>query len=201
MAGACSGAGTPANVSAVKWGGSGGTDLTQRGSTLNIGLFGKASQWSLVAPTAASQTLYASWPSNQDETGLGGVSYTGVDQTTPHGTQATATNELAPTVNVTSAAGELVSDVVWHVNPVADTTTITAGASQTARVNIGSIGGAGFESLGMSEEAGSATVTMSWTIDGTTTDSGIIGIPIKPAAAGGSSIVPIVDKHYRHRRA
>ena len=187
VGGACSGAGTPVNPTAVKWGGSSGTDLTQRGATLNIGSFGKAGQWSLVAPATGSATGYVSWGSNQDETAVGFTSYTDVDQTTPHGTQATntGTTDKLPTVDVTSAVGELVTDVCWHVNQAGDTTGITAGAGQTSRVEIDQVGGSSFESLIMSEEAGAATVTMSHTIAATASgvDWGILGIPLKPAGA------------------
>ena len=194
MGGILSGAISPVDPANMKWGGSGGTDLTKRGATVDIGAFVKVSQYSLVAPTAESNTLYGSWGSNQDETAIGGASYTGVDQTTPHGTQASATGNGAnptATVNVNSASGELVVDVVGALQTDGDITTLVAGASQTARVDIDNVGGVAFECFGMSEEAGGATVTMSWDIDttgGGDTEWGIIGIPLKPAgaaAAGG----------------
>ena len=201
MAGVMSGAGTPVSPNAVKWGGSGGTDLTQKGSTLTFETYGRLSQWYLVAPTAESNTLYCSWASNQDETALGGASYTGVDQTTPHGTQATATNDAAsqtPTVNVTSAAGELVVDVAAVLDILGSRTTFVADAGQTERVKIANVGGIAYESFGMSEEAGAASVTMSWTGSGTATEAGsaIIGIPLKPVAVGGTA-VPVFYNHLR----
>lgn len=201
MGGIASGAGSPADPTTMKWGGSGGTALTKRGSTVNIGSFGKASQYSLVAPAAASQTLYGEWPSNQDETVIGGVSYTGVDQVTPHGTQATATgSDATPSVNVSSAAGEVVSDVVFHVDVLGITTGITAGTGQTYRVEIDQVGGGSFESFGMSEEAGAGTVTMSHAIAGPSSpDWGILGIPLKPAAGGAADAVPQVWAQYRRR--
>lgn len=189
MGGIMSGAGTPVNPSGMKWGGSSGTALTQRGSTVNCGSFGKVSQFSLVAPTAASQTLYGNWGSNQDETAIGGVSYTGVDQATPHGTQTTASGTgNTPTVNISSAAGELVSDVVMCLDQAGALTAFAAGAGQTERVKIASVGAAGFEAFGMSEEAGGVTVTMSWSAtvsSGTNDDWAILGIPIKASSGGG----------------
>lgn len=188
MAGVMSGAGTPVSPNAVKWGGSGGTALTQKGSTLSFRTFGRVSQWYLIAPTASSDTLYCSWASNQDETALGGASYTGVDQSTPHGTQATATSDAGsqdPTVNVSSASGELVVDVAAILDENGARTTLTVGASQTARVDIDQVGGAAYESFGMSEEAGAGTVTMSWTGLNSILNVGwgILGVPLKPVSA------------------
>jgi hypothetical protein len=196
MGGIFSGAGTPVDPTSMKWGGSTGTDLTKRGATVDIGLFCKLSQYSLVAPTAGSNTLYGSWGSNQDETAIGGPSYTGVDQTTPHGTQASATGSATDptaTVDVTSASGELVVDVAAG-QAFLGGIGMTAGASQVARVEIDDVGAAGVECFGMSEEAGAATVTMSWAMVGTTMDWGIIGIPLKPATGGGAASVFKVDQ-------
>lgn len=185
-----SGAGTPVDPTSMKWGGSGGTALTKRGSTINVGANVKVSQYSLVAPATGSNTLYGEWPSNQDETAIGGASYTGVDQTTPHGTQATNTgNGVTPqtiTVNVTSATGEMVSDVVATLDTSGALTTLVVGASQTARVDIDAVGGSAFESFGMSDESGAATVTMSWTQNRSPNGDiswGTLGIPLKPAGA------------------
>lgn len=107
--------------SGMKWGGSGGTALTQIGSTLTVGSPGRLSAWRLIAPTAASQTLYGNWAASQDESCIGGVSYTGVDQTTPVGTPATNTGSFAgvtsgnATVNVTTVSGDLVVACFWVV--------------------------------------------------------------------------------------
>ena len=194
IAGAMSGAGTPVAPSAAKWGGSGGTDLTIIGVSTNFATFGHMSQWRLVAPSASTTTLYVSWPSNQDETAIGGASYTGVDQTTPLGTQASATGapiSTAATVDVSSAAGELVVDVVAFLDNSGNITSLTAGAGQTARVDIDLVGGLDFESFGMSEEAGAATVTMSWTGTGTNTGWTIKGVPLKPSG-GAPTCVPML---------
>ncbi len=184
MGGIGSGAGTPVDPSGMKWGGSGGVALTQRGSTVNVGAFVKVSQFSLVAPAASSDTLYGSWPGNQDETVIGGASYTGVDQTVPHGTQATASGSLAAvsTVNVSSASGEVVADVTMFLDLGGNLNTLTEGALQTPRVDIAQVGGAAYEAFGMSDEPGDATITMSWTVNTGTCDWGILGIPLKPAS-------------------
>lgn len=79
----------PADPTNVKWGGAAGTSLTQIGTTLNVGSFGKISAYRLTAPSASNLTLYVDWAAGHDEGMLAGLSYTGVDQTTPEGSLAT----------------------------------------------------------------------------------------------------------------
>src|SRR5688572_18942349 len=64
---AANGDGSPVAPSGVKWGGSGGTALTQDGTTLTIATFLRLARFGLVAPAAASQTLRADWASGQGE--------------------------------------------------------------------------------------------------------------------------------------
>lgn len=167
------------NPSSVKWGGSGGTTLTIVGANTQYAAgtgYGKVSQYYLIAPTAQTSTLYCSWASAPDESYLCGISYTGVHQTSPLGTQATNTgNSTTATVDVGSATGELVVDSMstFALN-------LTPDASQTVRHENDDI--QGYWSGGMSEEAGATTVTMSWAL-GATEQWGIQGVPIKPWAA------------------
>jgi hypothetical protein len=108
------------------------------------------------------------------------ISFTGVHQTTGWaGATGGGGNSSAPTVNITSASGELVLDTV---SGYADVISLTADASQTQRWSnlSGNKGGGG------SHEAGSATVTMSWTL-GAAVKWAIGGCSIKPAAAGGTA--------------
>lgn len=191
VAGAASGAGTPADVSAIKWGGSGGVDLTLIGSHVNLGSFGRASWWRLRAPATGSSTLYAAWASNQDETVLGGVSYTGVRQIPPNGVQVTANTggTATPTVDVTPDATGVVVDAVFALNTNGDISGIAAGAGQTTRVDIDAVGGGAFECFGMSDEvcASGVTTTMSWTVTTATplnTDWAILAVPLREAAGG-----------------
>ena len=116
------GAGTVAAHNAMKWGGSGGTALTQVGTSLNIGANARLSAWRLIAPTAASQTLYGEFAATQDEVAIGGTSYTGVDQTTPLGTAVTNTGTFSGSsgFNATITVTTVVGDVVWAVFWVLD---------------------------------------------------------------------------------
>lgn len=159
------GAGTVAAHSAMKWGGSGGTDLTQIGSSLNVGANGRLSVWRLIAPTAASQTLYGSYAAAQDETMIGGTSYTGVDQTTPVGTSVTNTGTLSGaggnmTVNVTTAVGDVVFAAFFVLDGNGNSPLLTPNGTPagTGRYEIE---GAqlGFEALQMQEVVATGTTT------------------------------------------
>lgn len=137
----------------------------------------------LVAPTAGSTTCTANFGATCTRCAIAVVQYTGVHQTTPRGTAVEAAeNEAGPgaTIDATSASGELVVDVASSVGTVWD-----AHASQTERIDLDDFGST-FRNFGMSEEAGAATVTMSWT--GTAAEfTNIIAVPLKPVAGGGGS--------------
>src|SRR5690348_8551656 len=76
------GAGSPTAPTAVKWGGSGGTSLTQIGTTLTVSAFGRFTVWRLIAPTAQTSTVHVTWSGNQDERLMIAVSVKDADQTT-----------------------------------------------------------------------------------------------------------------------
>jgi hypothetical protein len=115
--------------------------------------------WVLAAPATGANDLVVTMSATTSMNGEG-VSWTGVDQTTPAdgGAEAVGTT-TAVTVDVTSASGDRVIDVVgWYEGTNAD---LTAGGGQTeiyARHNTGPTYGAG------SHENGAGTVTMSWTL-------------------------------------
>ena len=89
-------------------------------------------------------------------------SYSGVDQTTPDDTPVTdAGSDTSVSSVVSSATGDLVIDAACiNGNP-----TITPGGSQTQRANVNQ-GGAGGTMHGASEQAGGASITMSWSWTG-----------------------------------
>ena len=136
--------------------------------------------WILVAPATGAHNVVVTLVGSSGDLLGGSESYVDVHQTTPTGTAATNSNNFsnAPTVDVTSASGELV------VDGVAARSSLTAvGAGQTQRVNL--TGGA--DSVGGSEEAGAATVTMSWTM-AAENPWAIGGVSLKPLAAGGAAV-------------
>lgn len=163
-----SGAGTPTDPTAVKWEGSGGTSMTQIGTTINCGANVKMSLWRLIAPNAASSTVHATWAGNQDERWIIPVAVEDADQATPNGTvaQGTGTN-LSATVNADSVAGDLVLDFLSYLDSAGGGRTCTKDASQTEIQNLGGVQITAFEGAGSSSEtAAGASTTMSWAISG-----------------------------------
>jgi hypothetical protein len=140
----------------------------------------KASGWFLIAPATTAHNIVVSWAASEAEVCAEGISFTGVDQITPLGTAATANAGTGqPTVNVSSASGEIVVDSLKCGQP-----TITEGAGQTLankeeNINFSSSGG-------VSTEAGAGTVTMSWTMGtgGYGDKWAIGGVGVKPVSAG-----------------
>jgi len=189
------GAGTPVAPSAVKWGGSGGTSLSQIGSTVNCGANGKLSLWGLTAPTAQSSTVHVTWGSSQDERVIIAASFSGVDQGTPLGTSnsGTGTNH-APTVAVTSVSGDLVVDGTWFVDSSANSWGLTKDASQTLLQGFGGGVISIYEDAGASSEVASGTsTTMSWTISGSggAPDWGVIGVAVKSGGSGPKRLMTL----------
>ncbi|MFQ5918475.1 MAG: hypothetical protein ACE5I4_00345, partial [Thermoplasmata archaeon] len=129
--------------------------------------------WYLVAPATGTNSVVITHSGANDVVG-GATSWTGVDQSTPFGPTATADGTASPaTVDVTSASNEVVLDVV----AVRNAATMTVGAGQTQRWNLG----VGVMDGGGSSEAGAATVAMSWTLTGTF-EWAIGGASLRPVA-------------------
>lgn len=186
-------ASVPPNYSAMKWDGSAGTALTQKGATLAIGANLKIALASLIAPVTGSKTLYGELSGTTDEFCVGGASVTGAHQTSPLGTAITssATTAASPataTANtVVSASGELVIDIAGATHGTADTLTVAVGAGQTLRWEQESIGT--FSAGTQSTEPGAATVNMTevFTAGGGTIDWGIIAVSIAAAPSGAQA--------------
>lgn len=165
-----SGASSPSDVSAVKWGGSGGTSLTQLGTTATVATNMKVSLWRLIAPTAQTSTVHATWSGTDDERWLVCVAVQDADQTTPNGTVATATggSDLIPTVNATSVSGDLVLDFMSWLDLSGSSKTCSVGAGQTSLQNIGAAAISPYEGAGASwETAAGTSTTMSWSVSAT----------------------------------
>jgi hypothetical protein len=135
--------------------------------------------FTLVAPATGTNTLAITLSGTAFGIRGGGVSFTGVDQSTPTGACATATgNSTTPSVDVSSAVGEIVID---HV-VMANAGSLAAHASQDEEYN-GS-DGSGNADMGSSTEAGAPTTTMSW-LSGSGAWA-INGFGVKPVAAAAS---------------
>ena len=180
-----SGAGSPVDPVSCKWGGSGGTAMTKVGTTLTFGTYWKATPYELVAPAAGTNTLYVDYGTNQDETGVIGVLYTGVDQTTPRGTVGTGYNDNSHLMSATctTVAGDTVVGGIFIGTNLAGYT-----SSQTVRQSWAEIA-AGYELASVGDKTASGTST---TVNWSTTYSapwGAFAIPLKEAA-GGTTITP-----------
>jgi|GEM_PF-2380773 len=143
----------------------------------------------LVAPTGGANTVSVTLSGTANAVICGASSYTGVDQTTPLGTAATATGtSVTPSVNVTSATNELVVDVM----AATVISTPSADASQTSRYATFVSAGSKSTGSGSSDEAGASSVTMSWSIS--SAPWAIIGVPMKPAITNTTpTITDIID--------
>ena len=148
----------------------------------------KAAFWYLVnPPIATGDIIFTAGSSSAGDIVIGAATYTGVDGNIPFGSASTATGtSTTASVAVTSAANELVVDVV-----AANNASLTVGASQTERWNTAatsSVRGA------HSQEAGAASVTMSWTV-GSSVAWATIGAPLKQATTtGGQQFIFVADE-------
>lgn len=129
--------------------------------------------YKLLAPTETTADVVVSFSASATFANAGVMYITGVDQTTPHGTAAIGAGEsgTTATATVTTAAGELVVDVVF-----VGATAVTVGANQTSRWEIDST-----RSAGGSTQDGADGGVMTWTL--ASDDWAIAAVPLKPVSA------------------
>jgi len=143
--------------------------------------------WYLIAPPAVTGNVVVTMNS-ATAVSAGCVSYTGVDQGSPHGTPVTAKGD-SNTVSVAVVADSALDVVLDATSIRTGTTTITAGAGQTERVEEQSAAGVGNTTLGMSSEAAAvppASTTMTWAVDDATSKAWTT----ITVALHGSAIIP-----------
>jgi hypothetical protein len=164
-------------ISSLTIGGSAGTNID--GQTYN-GTDHRIELWKRKGVSTGSNSVVANFSGTPNSITMRVSSYCGVDQTTETGTAAKATQTTDPvTVTASSASGELVVDAAAIGGSAIQT--LTVGAGQTQRANF-------FQDQtnhvhAGSEEAGGASVVMSWTIGDVGAEWAIIAVPLKPAAA------------------
>lgn len=164
-------------VSAVTYNGDAMTVIPS--STVSNGQY-TVTSYGLIAPDLGSNTISVTFTGAVFDFGAGAISWADADQTTPFGTAVTATGTSAtPSVNVSSASGEIVADALVIVHGG----TLTVDGSQSQRYN--AIAG-GFIKYAGSTEAGASTTTMSWS-NSTSQAWAIVGVPVKPVSGGGGS--------------
>jgi hypothetical protein len=171
----------------------GTTGLAQVGSVVASSYAGgfQIAAYRVIAPPTSAVDYVATWGGNVEGPAMTIATYTGVDQTTPivGSTWATAEGEsTGPTITVSSATGELVVAGVAATYPGA---TATADGGQSSRILLNNYDGD--ESVcGISDEAGAASVTLTWTQDSA---KWLVGA-VRLAAASGGSIVPHAMAQY-----
>ena len=168
---------------------SGATGITYNGVALSLlaqaadgGGFVWCELWRLIAPATGANTLSIDGKLAQRVT-TNAISFTGADQTTPEGTPVTAGSTTgSPTLNVSSASGQIVIDGVCIQNDD-NTSTLTAGANQNEENTQSTSNGTSNGIRGScSTEPGGASITMSWTPD-VADNWAQIGVNVIPSAA------------------
>lgn len=166
-----------------------GDALTQKQALSDTANAEQVSWWFMVAPDVATANVVITLAGG-GKIVAAASDYTGVDQTTPTGTAVTASGSsgtLAPTVDASSASGELVLDVGGNPNSAA---IATVGAGQTERLNLTNSGSDPRSNTFASDEAGASTVTMSWDLS-LTRNWALIAVPILPAASSANATVTV----------
>ena len=147
-------------VSSVTYG---GQSLTYVGAA-NLPNNTFADIWYLLAPPAGTANVVVTTAGSQHFM-AGATDYFGVNQTTPLGTLYTATGfSTTPSVTLASAAGQLVVDSLGTHGDAAWITPTGPGQTQLWSQNTGGASGDGLG--GGSDQAGAASVTMSWSEGG-----------------------------------
>lgn len=117
--------------------------------------------WYLVNPDTGTHNVVATHDVSPSDFAAVSVGYRNVHQTTPFGNTGTTGGTSGPmTQNVSSSSDELVIDVLAF--SVTNGVTVGSGQTQRGQQVEGTLWGSA-----MSEEAGAATVTMSWSPVGT----------------------------------
>src|SRR3989344_1369780 len=155
-----------------------GVSLVKSGSVWSGGTIGETVNiWHLVNPPTGTFNIVASFSGAVAPVG-GATSWSGVNQTTPLGTFASAYNTgTLATVNISSAVGEIVQDTVSYSNTA---TNHTVGAGQTPKWSDATTDGGLYAAGAGSIESGASVTTMSWTF-GASYRWAIGAVSIKPA--------------------
>ncbi len=141
----------------------------------------------LVAPSTGGGVVVYTVAATQDELGVGAVAYSGVDQTTPLDTEASANAGAGATsisVNVAGATDDLVADFLYGSGA-----SPTINQSNTSRFTQTGIGGGDTAACG-STKASSGTTTMGWAFSSSTYGTGIVGVNINADAGAGGTANP-----------
>jgi len=151
--------------------------------------------YQLVAPASGTADVVVTFAADMGGgAGVGVITFTGVNQTTPLGTFVSASGDstTASVTNVSSATGWLVFDTLHYGGP--SSTIPTVGAGQTQQWNLDNLPGQyGYSHTCGSTKPGAAT-TMSWTFDSNTWALG--AVPIKPDSVTAVTLTNFTATQY-----
>jgi len=156
----------------------GGTALTQIGSQ-NNGNGSRVEIWSLVAPPTGTANVVATFNNRVDErAGMGVVTFTGVDQTTPtSGFTSDSDESSTASITISSALDELAFAALTSIEQSSSSPSPGSGVSGLWSFRRGSpLASAG------GTKVGAVSVDMSWTLNNSKKWA-IAGLSIKPSAA------------------
>ena len=183
------------SITAIKYN---GVDLTRHSHVeVTSGTHHHADIWYLVNPATGSNTVLLTGVNVNADWNVAAISFYNVDQSTPLGTAVTATGTSAtPSIDVGSAADDIVVDVVAHLTTGGGSTGSAPGDGQTELFDSGA--GVQFMGAGSRKRATSTTTTMSETLSGSVAWVHN-GVAVKAASSGGEEIVGldiIAHKNY-----
>lgn len=187
-----SGAGSVVAPSAVRWGGAAGTMLTQISTSLQFSTYGIMEIWRLIAPAAQTATVYASWPSSQDERWLIGVALEGAHQTTPNPTpDEDSGTGYFPSLDVAATAGDFVLGFLSGLDQGGSSPTVTSSQTSIQELEAGAISAYEVAAASYTTAAGNPE-TMDWSMSNGFS-WGAIGFPVaESAGGGGGSVLPLM---------
>lgn len=156
----------------------------------------------IVNPATGSNTVAVDFAAAQGNSWIVAASYTGVNPTSPFGTNVKSSGTSGATISdaVTSETNGLVID--WAATAADGArVALTVGADQTERFNdLTGVGGASIMG-GVSEEAGATSVTMSWSNGNSSNDYVHFGIPLQRAVGVNPTVVDLLNNVYLDRLA
>lgn len=200
IVGVLSGDGSPPDHSAVRWKGSGGTLLTQIGTTLQFASFGKISWWRLLNPASGAGTVHVTYASGTSEAALVGAFYTAVDQVTPLGAPATPTTGNGTSMSIAPASdvGDLVLTLGASLDGGGGGPVLTGGTGVTIRADVEGAD-LGFWCLGLGEKAGASPTTTCGLTISLSNDWAQFGVAMNEAAAAPDPSIKFVRNILRPR--
>lgn len=138
-------------------------DTTSGGTAWRLGI------WYYLAPSTGTVTILHNKGTETQHLLGGSISYSGVDQADPFGDSGGAADGLSSpasfTDDIAAAVGDMVVDFIVQNGQA--TRELVPGANQTERIDVFSMDNSAVPWLKASDEAGAATVTMSWAnVDG-----------------------------------